>query len=370
MVNMYKWVIGFCLLYSGLFAQVRTPKYSNEFLAIGVGARGLALSGTQTALANDVTAAYWNPAGLLCIPHRYEASLMHAEYFAGIAKYDYAGMAIGIDSVSHLGDSLLRFGVDDIADTRFLYDADGVLNYDNITFFSAADYALLLSYARKMKLGFLPALRFGANAKVIHRTVGNFATAWGFGFDVGLQADVGKWKFGMVVRDITGTFNAWSHNTALVADVYARTGNVIPENSLELTLPRALLGIGRYIRFSKKAGLTAGLDLETTFDGRRNNLFREVLRNSGSVSMDARMGLEAHYRQLVFLRLGVGNVQKTRNLDGTYATQFQPNFGLGFRITKLNQIKLGVLAIDYALTDIGDKSEALYSHVFSLKAGF
>ncbi|MBD0259821.1 MAG: hypothetical protein ICV83_29230, partial [Cytophagales bacterium] len=97
-----------------MFGQATAPKYSNEFLSIGIGARGLGMGRTQTAVVNDVTAGYWNPAGLLDITTKYEAALMHAEYFAGIAKYDYAGFATPIDSVSHLAVSAIRFGVDDI----------------------------------------------------------------------------------------------------------------------------------------------------------------------------------------------------------------------------------------------------------------
>ena len=40
------------------------PKYSNEFLYIGVGARGLGMGGAQAASVNDITSGYWNPAGL------------------------------------------------------------------------------------------------------------------------------------------------------------------------------------------------------------------------------------------------------------------------------------------------------------------
>ena len=52
-----------------LFSQ----KYSNEFLAIGVGARAHGMSGAQAAIASDVTAAYWNPAGLTEISAPYQA---------------------------------------------------------------------------------------------------------------------------------------------------------------------------------------------------------------------------------------------------------------------------------------------------------
>ena len=65
-----------------------TPKYSNEFLAIGVGGRSLGMSNSSVASINDVTSGYWNPAGLLGIKNDMQVGLMHSEYFAGIAKYD------------------------------------------------------------------------------------------------------------------------------------------------------------------------------------------------------------------------------------------------------------------------------------------
>ena len=338
-----------------LSGQATAPKYSNEFLSIGIGARGLGMGRTQTAVVNDVTAGYWNPAGLLDITTKYEAALMHAEYFAGIAKYDYAGFATPIDSVSHLAVSAIRFGVDDIPDTRFLFDANGAINYNNVTFFSAADYAFLVSYARR--LPWLGGLQAGANVKVIHRNVGNFANAWGFGFDVGLMLKRKGWRAGLMARDVTSTFNAWSINTALLQSTYAQTNNRLTANSVEITLPKVSAGIARSFAITKSVGLLATADADFTFDGKRNVLIR-----SGAVSVDPHVGLEADYRQLAFLRLGAGEVQRLKDFDSSTYTVFQPNFGVGFR--------LGKFAIDYALTDIGDQTESPYSHVFSLKAGF
>ena len=69
---------------SSTHAQFR--KYSNEFLNIGAGARGLAMGSAQVASVNDGTAGYWNPAGLAQVKDHPNANLMHAEYFAGIGK--------------------------------------------------------------------------------------------------------------------------------------------------------------------------------------------------------------------------------------------------------------------------------------------
>lgn len=83
----------------GVFAQT-TPKYSNEFLAIGVGARALGMSNAMTSVADDATAAYWNPAALTDIEYRHQFSFQHAAYFAGVANYDYVGYARAIDKNS------------------------------------------------------------------------------------------------------------------------------------------------------------------------------------------------------------------------------------------------------------------------------
>ncbi len=146
-------ILMFLIINFPAMPQGITPKYSNEFMNIGIGARGLGMGRAQVSSVKDVTAAYWNPAGLLGIDHQYEFSLMHAEYFAGIAKFDYAAFSTNIEEDNQVAVSLIRFGVDDIPDTRFLYDANGALNYNNIQFFNAADYALLLSYARDIPAG-------------------------------------------------------------------------------------------------------------------------------------------------------------------------------------------------------------------------
>lgn len=333
------------------FAQSSAPKYSNEFLAIGVGGRGLAMAGSQTAITNDVTAAYWNPAGLLEIEAPFQFSLMHAEYFAGIAKYDYAGFATKVDSTSVLAFSIIRFAVDDIPDTRFLYDANGAINYDNIRFFAAADYAFLVSYARRIPQW--NNLKVGANFKVVHRIAGDFANAWGFGLDAGAQYATGKWKFGLMLRDITGTWNAWSHNPDLVTDIYTQTGNDIPENSVEITLPRAILGGGYAFSLPSEFGLLVAMDLIMTFDGKRNTVLKTDL-----VSIEPTFGMELDYKKIAYLRGGVGNIQEIKDFDGSTYREFQPNFGLGIRLKNAS--------VDYAMTDIGDQSESLYSHVFSL----
>lgn len=336
---------------AGLRAQ-DAPKYSNEFLAIGVGARALGMGYAYTSAVKDVTAGYWNPAGLMGISGDLQVAAMHSEYFAGIAKYDYIGLAKPIDSASTIGFSFIRFGIDNIPNTIDLIDPSGNIDYDRITTFSSADHAFILSYARKTRI---TGLKLGGNAKIIYRRVGEFGKAWGFGLDAAARLDRDAWRLSAVLRDVTGTFNAWSYSLdERTIDVFEQTGNEIPVNSVEVTLPRLVLGGARQFNFGKKFGLVAALDLENTFDGKRNTLIK-----SKAISTDPRVGLELGYAGVLFVRLGVGNIQQVTDIDDKKRYSIQPNLGVGLKIKSVS--------IDYALTDIGDSSVALYSNVFSLR---
>lgn len=346
------WAGAMMVLCATAMAQTDAPKYSNEFLAIGVGARALGMGNAYTAAVNDVTSGYWNPAGLLGVRGDLQVGVMHSEYFAGIAKYDYVGLAKPIDSVSTIGFSFIRFGIDNIPNTIDLIDPSGNIDYDRITTFSSADHAFIISYARKLRV---PGLRVGGNAKVIYRRVGEFGKAWGFGLDAAARYELDKWHMSAVVRDVTGTFNAWSYTLdERTIDVFTQTGNEIPVNSVEVTLPRLMLGVARQFNFGSKFGLVTALDLENTFDGKRNTLLK-----SDPVSVDPRIGLEVGYAGIVFVRAGVSNFQRVTDLADKQQLTMQPNIGVGLKIKSL--------ALDYALTDIGDNSVALYSNVFSLR---
>ncbi len=348
-------LLGVVAFVSSGVAQITTPKYSNEFLSIGVGARSLALSNSVTATTDDVTAGYWNPAGLLEIETEYDISFMHSEYFAGIAQYDYLGFATDIDSESKLAISAIRFAIDDIPDTRFLYDANGAINYDNIRFFSSADYAFLFSYARKIEA--IQGLKLGGNFKIVHRIAGSFANAWGGGLDLGAQLNRNNWMFGLMLRDALGTYNVWNHNIELVADIYQQTGNELPENAIELTVPKLSAGMARIFKMGEKFSIMPSIDLDFTFDGNRNTLI-----STSFASIDPKAGLELSYKNKGFIRAGIGKFQEIKSFDGSKTWNAQPSFGLGANLNNFG--------VDYALSNPSATEVGASSHTFSLRVFF
>ena len=327
-------------------------KYSNEFLNIGVDAAALGMSNAVTAQTADVNSGYWNPAGILQLEDK-QIALMHANYFANIAQYDYAAFAMPIDDRSAWGLSLIRFGVDDILNTTQLIDSQGNIDYNRISLFSTADYGVTFSYARKLPLeGF----NYGVNAKVIRRIIGDFASSWGFGFDLGLQfQNKSDWKFGLMLRDITTTYNTWTINE----EEYEKIKNAVPGQNQELpetseiTLPKAQFGLSKKFEFHYDYTLTTAANLNMEF-AQTNDII-----STSFASINPAVGFEFGYIDLAFLRAGVGNFQEITQIDNTSKVSFQPNIGLGFKYKGIQ--------VDYALTDLGNQSAALYSNVFSVK---
>jgi hypothetical protein len=341
------------------FAQIRI--YSNEFLNIGAGARGLSMGSAQVASVSDATAGYWNPAALTSVKNNPSLSLMHAEYFAGIGKYDFGSIAIPVaNNKRTIGLSVLRFAVDDIPNTLYLIEPDGNINYANIRSFSSADWAFLLSVAQTLKEANGKSLSVGVNAKVIHRNIGTFARAWGFGIDAALQMKGKNWSAGIVGKDITTTFNSWNFTfTDREKEVLFLTNNEIPVRSTELTAPRIVVGGAYDFRLSSSVQLKAEANLDFTFDGRRNTLLSSDMLNA-----DPRIGLELNLKNQFFVRTGIYNFQRTfadgDTLNRKKVWIYQPAAGAGFVLGKS-------FHVDYAFTNLANQSNPLFTHIISLR---
>jgi len=349
--------------------EVTGQKFVNEFLNIGAGARAHGMSGAVVASTSDGTAGVWNPAGLTNMDVSLQVNAMHAEWFAGVANYDYMSVAKRFkgENNAYGALSIIRFGVDNIPYTLNLIGPDGSVNYDDVTSFSAVDYAVFLSYGRSI---FSDNLRLGGSVKIINRSVGAFANAWGFGADLGLTYHLGKFTFAGMAQDITTTYNTWSINFSEEEKaVFAATGNDIISSSTEVALPKLTLGAAYdsgknwdkdsvFARAKFTYVIEANVRLST--DGRASGI------GGQNFNIDPAIGAELGYKDLVFVRAGIGDVERKLNsINGSRDLSLKPNVGLG--------LQLGRFAVDYALTNIGalgQENGALYSHIFSLRLNF
>ncbi len=327
----------------------RVAKYGADFLAGGVGARALGMGSAQVGLASDVHAVYWNPAGLQGLD-RASVSYMHAERFAGIVSFDYAAGAMAVSHRSTVAAAWFRSGVNDIKNTLDAWDpVRGAPRPDpssHVTTFSAADQAFFVSFARSFAGG----LDAGVTAKIVRRSIGSFADAWGYSFDLGLRYTTGAWRLGLVVQDATTMLQSWSVDSgrlSALADVF---GDDLPAGGTELVLPVVRLGTG-YRLVGSESVTTFAVDADLAFDGTSANALDVA---DGAVAIYPRAGLEHAWRDLIALRAGISRLLVTRS-DGL---DLSPTVGAGLRV--------GRFRVDYSFGDFaGLSSELGYSHRIS-----
>lgn len=346
-------------------AHAQPRIYVNEYLNIGVGGRGLAMGGATVASTSDVYSSYWNPAGLLNIDEDMQLGLMHAQYFGNISNYDFASVAFPAASRNYtLAFSFIRFGTDDIPYTLDYVRPDGSFDESKLRGISAGDYAGMFSFAHKLNIfknNKDIETGFGVNGKFLYRNIGSMANAWGVGIDIGAQLKYKQWRFGLMLKDATNTYTNWSFDlTEEEKKIFGETGNEIPVRSYELMRPRFNLGAAYdFMKPEKPFQLTAEIGADITTDGIRNT----ILTSSSKVSIDPKLGLEASYNKMIFLRAGLGNFyQVADNSDTTHEKKYliyQPSIGAGFKFKGIN--------VDYSFTNLRVQGAPLMSHIVSLR---
>jgi hypothetical protein len=267
-------------------AGAEVAKFSAEFLKIGVGARALGMGGAFVSIADDATATYWNPAGLVQLESR-EAMGMHASQFGGVVGHDVLGVVAPLKSASGrsaLGLTLIRLAVDDIKitkDAKVGEDANGnpIIDPNRVEEKSAYDLALLLSYARTLG----DTWSAGANVKLIRQSLAGEGASFGVGADLGLRYQpMPNLAFGLRLADITTTQLYWDTG---------RRETVAPTVALGAHATREIPAL--------QGSLTLGVTADLSFEDIPDQQF-----GSGSFSGNILPGAEYWFRKTVALRVG------------------------------------------------------------------
>lgn len=350
MIKFFRALFLLFMLPGAVYAQSALSKYGGDFLSTGAGARALGMGSAYSAHTNDVTAAFWNVAGLSSI-NKMELTYMHSERFGGIVGYDYSAVAIPLPSKNAaFAVSFFRQGVDNIANTLNAWDNERNAPKENpedyITRFSAADLAVVLSFAtQKTEL-----LSYGVSAKIINQRLGPFANAWGYSLDVGTKLKT-KWvDLGASVRNITTLQKMWHVNKSEFKDFEEVFGDDTPTGQNEYVLPSVHLGAAKLFQFNDDFLLTTAIDTDLLFENRRTYYI-----NIGSMSIEPHIGAEISYKNTLSLRTGVTDFIT----DPVGGFKVAPTLGLGLEIKNFS--------LDYGFANFSGASSALgFTHRVSL----
>jgi hypothetical protein len=276
-----------CLL---LASQAEAAKYAGEFLKIGAGARALGLGGAVTALVDDASAVYWNPAAMVYI-ERAEILLMHAEQFEDLADYDFFGYVQslgGTGTPGAVGLGVARFAVQDILVTKGAYDdANGNHQYDpgetiypdRFYLDSDTEIGIFLSYAKLLR----PNLALGGSLKLVRQDLLNHSS-FGIGTDLGLLWTLSeRVRLGARLSDATTTQLYWDSGRRETVNPSLYLGGAY---EIPLTAMRTVLA------------LTS--DVALTFEGRET----ASSFSAGTLGGDVMAGLEARFRGIFAGRVG------------------------------------------------------------------
>jgi hypothetical protein len=310
-------------------ALLSTPayatKYAGEFMKLAVGPRAIGMGGAFTAVCDDATAPYWNPAGMVFLPYR-EVIFQHAEQFGSLENHDYLSGVFPLGGAKGkqgaIGFSLVRVGVDDIPVTPrpgslkpgvdFLdYGVDNdpttpdfgqgdgiwepgerlLLTSDNLFMASSSQMEGQISYARHHG----PHWTFGGSLKFVRQSLpdtipGQHVTSFGAGLDAGLiYMPRDAITIGVMMRDLTTTYLAWSNGTR------------------EVVAPTVATGASFNFYPAERHAITWALDFAWGFEDRA--LDSQI--HFGSVTGDVRSGIEYWYRNTLALRTGVNGKDLT-----------------------------------------------------------
>jgi hypothetical protein len=340
-------VILIFLVKERLLAQFTS--YSNDFLNISANARSSAMANANLNSTQPANSLLINPANLLNDTTKYQFALSHQNLFGQLALMDYAGFSMYKNNTAFSA-AILRVGVDNIQNTLSIKDSLGNLDFNNINYFSSADFALLFGMAHKIEKYNLV---WGLAAKIIYRHYGNFAYAAGFGLDAGLHYSYKKWNFATNLSNLGGTYTFWKINQS--AWPQQISDSIMPNDfkSLEISPQKLSIGINRVFKLTSKFQLSTEFDLESILLSQENAII-----SNQALSIYPKIGAELSYNKHFFARFGFNDFQKYTTMEGNSVFTQKMNLGFGM-VYKF-------ICIDYALSNLSNYYLLPSSHLFSL----
>ncbi len=271
-------------------------------LSLGFGARAFSMGRAFTAVADDPTAVFWNPAGLEFV-YQQSATFFHTSLFEG-ASYDFLGYAFPTLNLGTFGVGVGRIGIGGI------HQRDN-FNTDLGTF-SWEEYHGFFSYAKRLPYD----VSAGATVRVVRRAWSGLAGEGSLN-DIGVGMDLGLMYRPEVFTNIL--LKDWSVGLDVrnLFPPQVKEGDAIDEFPLTVRL-----GFLRKIYFGS-LGNHVNLAIDVDYSQKRD--------------LKIHFGTEYRFRNLAMLRVG---------MDGS-----QPTFGAG--------LTYKIFQIDYAF------SSSPYSNVFS-----
>ncbi|MBI4546722.1 MAG: PorV/PorQ family protein [Ignavibacteriae bacterium] len=284
-----------------------------QFLKIGVGARGIGLGETFVAIANDASALYWNPAGLVQFPDN-QVMIAHTEYVVDI-KHEFFGVSYRLTPNDAIGASITALHMDEMQITTETQP------FGTGRYFTFGDIALGLSYSRRMTDQF----SFGVTLRYVEETL-DILKMRGFMVDLGTYywTGIGSSRFAVVVSNF-GADVAPSG----VATLYS--GETV--SSFQSFSPPTQFKIG------------FALDPVQRDDQRVTTSFE--LNHPNDNAENLHFGIEYQWDQWLFLRAGVKRTIGERLLGRDNSSSNDVTFGVGvaapLSFTKIN--------VDYAFAN-------------------
>jgi len=175
------------ILFAGLFLLMSIDLYGQnpnvgtsgaQFLKIPVGPRAIGMGGAFVSNANDASALFWNPAGIVGVKDN-ELFASYTSWWGGL-NLSHAAFVISSEDIGSFGVSMSLLSMGEMEVTTEL-QPDGTGQK-----FDAQDLMIGVSYARRLMQDF----SVGITMKLINQRIWN-ETASGLGFDVGTQYRLG-----------------------------------------------------------------------------------------------------------------------------------------------------------------------------------